>query len=115
MHKKRHLFVVALVFTALALTAPAFADCPIGTHPWLDSRGNEICKEFGANGRTVPIEPGPGGACPNGTRPWTDDWGNRICKELGTGGRSFHDTARGCPNGTRPWTDIWGDLICKRF
>jgi len=102
------------LFAALFVFLPTagFADCPIGSYPWTDMWGNQICKRFG-DGSTATIQ-GNLDNCPIGTHPWTDMWGNQICKSF-SGGNQFYDTSEGCPIGTVPWTDMWGNPVCRRF
>ena len=102
--------VYAIALLAFLPTA-ALADCPIGSHPWTDSWGNQICKRFG--GGTVSIE-GSLDNCTIGSHPWQDSWGNRTCKSFG-GRQQFYDTSGGCPIGTHEWVDSWGNEVCKRL
>ena len=106
-----------LVFIlSFAVTMPAVAECPIGSYPWADAWGNQICKRFGS-GSTSAVS-GSLDKCPTGTHPWVDNWGNKICQSFNAPGQSaqhLYDTSRGCPIGTFAWTDTWGNAICKRF
>jgi hypothetical protein len=106
---------IILLILAVFFVTPCLAlaqNCPIGSHPWIDSWGNQICKSFDS-GRATTIE-GSLENCPIGTHPWVDSWGNRICKSF-QGGQEFHDTSRGCPIGTYPFIDNWGNQACNRF
>ncbi len=103
--------VIALTLAGL-LCASAEAACPVGSHPWVDSWGNSICKRF-SGGATTTIE-GSLERCPVGTTPWVDSWGNRICRSLDRR-ESYYDTSRGCPVGTYQWVDEYGNAVCKRF
>ena len=103
---------LAVVVLIAGLPIVAFAACPLGSYPWVDSWGNNICKSFGS-GATRSTE-GSLDNCPTGSYPWTDSWGNRICRAFGGGGDSY-DTSKGCPTGFYSWTDSWGNATCKRF
>lgn len=100
-----------LLTLAVLVPTTALADCPIGTHPWVDRWGNNICQRWG--GGTATIE-GSLDNCPIGTHPWVDTWGNRVCKST-LGGTQYYDTSEGCPVGTYEWPDFWGNPSCKRF
>ena len=102
----RELFA-AVLFALLPIAASA--GCPIGSFPWTDLWGNQICKRFG-DGSTATIEGGLDN-CPVGTQPWTDMWGNRPCRSF-SGGGQYYDTSQGCPIGTVRWTDTWGNHRC---
>jgi hypothetical protein len=106
MHKI--LFAMALAF----ISSSAWADCPMGSYPWVDNWGTQICKRYDG-GSTSTIQ-GSLNNCPMGTYPSVDSWGNRICQSFG-GGNQYYDTSRGCPMSTHPWVDSWGNSICKRF
>ncbi len=108
------LLIAVLVLVSVALPAkPAHAQqCPVGSFPWVDQWGNQICKRSDS-GRTTTIE-GSLDKCPTGTYPWVDSWGNHICRSF-QGGGQFYDTSKGCPTGTYPWVDDWGNPVCKRF
>jgi hypothetical protein len=86
--------------------------CPIGSFPWVDSWGNQICKSFGT-GQTTTIQ-GNLDNCPTGTHPWVDNWGNQVCQSF-NGGQQYYDTSPGCPVGTYPWVDNWGNQVCRQF
>jgi hypothetical protein len=104
-----------VLFAAALFALPpsvALANCPIGSFPWTDLWGNQICKRFG-DGSTGSIQ-GSLDNCPVGTHPWTDMWGNRTCRSL-SGAGQYYDTSQGCPIGTMRWTDMWGNAVCKRF
>jgi hypothetical protein len=90
---------------------PAAMTCPVGSFPWTDQWGNNICRDMA--GRTTLIETRVG-SCPLGTHPWVDRWGNAVCQQIG-GSQQFHDTSKGCPLGTYPWPDSWGNPGCKAF
>jgi hypothetical protein len=104
--------LVAVLIEALAIVPNSHAACPIGSYPWVDQWGNNICKRFDSGG-TSTIE-GSLDRCPTGSYPWTDSWGNRVCRSFGGGGDSY-DTSRGCPTGFYPWVDSWGNRTCKAF
>ena len=53
-------------------------NCPTGTHPWVDSWGNRICKSFGGGSQYYDTSRG----CPVGTYEWIDSWGNEVCKRF---------------------------------
>jgi hypothetical protein len=118
-HKRREILgkarrissVLLAVAFFCAWSGAALAQCPVGSFPWVDSWGNQICRSF--DGGTATIE-GSLDNCPTGTHPWVDSWGNRICKSFGMGSQ-YYDTSGGCPVGTYEWTDSWGNEICKRF
>ena len=101
-----------VLLLCLIWTAPALAiDCPIGSHPWVDSWGNQICKSF--SGGTTATQ-GSLDSCPVGSHPGVDNWGNRVCQSF-TSNQRFYDTSGGCPTGTYQWVDSWGNRICKPF
>jgi hypothetical protein len=105
-----------LRFVALLALWPSTAlaiDCPVGSHPWVDSWGNQICKRFD-DGSTSRAQ-GSLDNCPIGTHPWVDSWGNRICQSYQQPEQQFYDTSKGCPVGTFPSVDNWGNSVCKRF
>ncbi len=108
------LFAVAFAFPTVA-----FADCPVGSFPWTDNWGNQICKRFG-DGSTSTIQgnfDNPGG-CPTGMHPWVDGWGNKVCQSFDMPNQPSersYDTSQGCPIGTFSWTDSWGNAVCKSF
>lgn len=104
-------FAFAVLFLGLQ-TSLALAACPIGTHPWVDKWGNNICKRL-SDGSAATTE-GSLDNCPAGTHPWVDSWGNRVCQAF-SGGQNLYDTSRGCPIGTYQWVDSWGNNICKQF
>lgn len=97
---------------AFAAAFAAIAACPVGSYPWIDQWGNQICKRFDS-GQTTTIQ-GSTQNCPTGTHPWVDEWGNAICKSF-QGNQQYYDTSKGCPAGTYPWVDDWGNRVCKRF
>lgn len=99
---------ILLVFSA----SQALANCPIGTFPWTDTWGNQICKRY-SDGSAATTQ-GSLDNCPMGTHPWTDNWGNRTCKSFNNNSQ-LYDTSRGCPIGTYQWVDNWGNPACKRF
>jgi hypothetical protein len=103
--------IVALLFFSSSVVL-GYAECPIGSYPWVDNWGNQICRTFGS-GQTTTIQ-GSLDNCPVGTHPWIDDWGNKICRSF-SGNRQYYDTSGGCPIGTYEWTDNWGNPVCKRF
>src|SRR5215475_1209328 len=96
----------------LLMVAQTEAACPVGSYPWVDQWGTQICKRFDS-GSTSTIE-GTLDRCPVGSYPWVDSWGNRICRSFGGGGDAY-DTSRGCPTGFYPWVDAWGNRTCKAF
>jgi hypothetical protein len=100
----------------MLIASGAEAACPIGSYPWLDEWGNNICKRFGS-GSTSTIEGSLIGvrlAAIPGSYPWIDSWGNRVCRSFNSGSDSY-DTSRGCPIGFYPWVDSWGNRTCKPF
>jgi hypothetical protein len=103
---------IAALLLVSGSIVPSYADCPFGSHPWVDNWGNQTCRMFGS-GQTTTIQ-GSLDNCPTGTHPWTDNWGNRICKSF-SGNSQYYDTSGGCPFGTHPWVDNWGNQACKRF
>jgi hypothetical protein len=108
----RVLVMAAVIWTTIVFASGAEAACPIGSYPWVDQWGNNICKRF-ASGSTSTIE-GTLERCPTGSYLWVDSWGNRICRSFGSGADSY-DTSRGCPVGFYPWIDSWGNRVCKSF
>jgi hypothetical protein len=107
----RRLIFGALLASGTIVSANA-QQCPIGSYPWVDSWGNEICKGFGT-GQTTTIQ-GDLENCPVGTHPWVDNWGNQVCQSF-NGGTQYYDTSQGCPVGTYQWVDNWGNQVCRRF
>ena len=108
--------VLAATVALIGLVAPAQAQqCPVGSHPWVDSWGNQICQRF-ADQSTATTQIPRGQQCPNGAYPTVDSWGNQICRTFDSpsGPRTdYYDTSRGCPIGMFPWVDTWGNSVCK--
>lgn len=104
-------FVIALL-TLLWPNAALAINCPLGSYPWADAWGNQICKRYD-DGSTSRVQGGIDN-CPIGTHPWVDQWGNRTCKSVNSP-QQLYDTAPGCPMGTFPSVDNWGNRVCKRF
>jgi hypothetical protein len=103
-------FLTVMCGNALAI------DCPIGSHPWVDTWGNQICKRFGDGSSTV-IQ-GSTTNCPAGYHPSIDNWGNKTCQSFVTPSspsQRSYDASQGCPIGTLPSVDIWGNQVCKSF
>ena len=103
--------LVAFVLVFLGASASEAA-CPVGSYPWVDNWGNQICKTYDA-GETRSIE-GSTTKCPIGSYPWIDEWGNKICKTY-EGNQQYYDTSKSCPIGTYQWVDNWGNSVCKKF
>jgi hypothetical protein len=104
----------------LALPIQAFAlQCSVGSYPWTDAWGNQICKRFDNGGTSVTQgNPYNAGGCPIGSYPWVDSWGNKVCQTHAAPSQPqqrYYDTSRGCPVGTYQWMDSWGNPTCKRF
>ena len=90
--------------------------CPMGSSPWVDKWGNNICRRH-SDQSTSRVEVPRGQTCPTGSYQWTDTWGNKVCRSHATSGerpRDTYDTSKGCPIGSAPWTDKWGNPVCKR-
>ncbi len=87
-------------------------NCPTGSHKWVDSWGNQICKEF-FSGNVKTIQ-GNINNCPTGTHRWVDDWGNPVCQSFDSQ-QQYYDTSKGCPIGSHKWVDNWGNPICEKF
>jgi hypothetical protein len=90
----------------------ANAACPIGSYPWVDNWGTQVCKSFSSGQNTV--TQGSLSHCPAGSHPWVDEWGTSVCQSFNEGKR-YYDTSKGCPTGTYSWVDNWGNKICKAF
>jgi hypothetical protein len=101
-----------LVVVIALVPVQAWAACPPGTFPFIDTFGNNICKSFDG-GATRSIE-GNTRNCPPGTLPAMDRYGNNVCQSIQNGQR-FYDTSRGCPAGTIPWVDTYGNDVCRRM
>jgi hypothetical protein len=108
----RALFLVISLILVASNAAWAI-NCPIGSFPWVDNWGNQVCQRFGGGGAAITQTP-QGAECPNGSYPWTDNWGNRICRSF-NGGTDYYDTSHGCPTGFAPWVDQWGNPVCRRM
>lgn len=93
--------------------ATSAADCPIGSYPWVDQWGTQICKRWG-DGSAATTQ-GSLESCPPGTHPWVDQWGTRVCQSYSAPTQRSYDTSQGCPMGTYQWQDNWGNQVCKRF
>ena len=104
--------LAVLLFFLLQTSQAAALQCAVGSYPWVDSWGNQICKNYSGGG-TNTIQ-GSVDNCPTGTHPWVDNWGNRICQNS-SGNQQYYDTSGGCPVGTFQWVDNWGNQVCKRF
>ena len=107
--------IISVAMLAMTAGEAAAINCPVGSMPWVDTWGNQICRSLG--GGTTAIE-GSLSECPIGTHPGVDSWGNQVCKSFQTPAapsRQYYDTSRGCPIGTFEWTDMWGNATCKRF
>lgn len=114
-----HKIALAVWLLAFSASQALAINCPIGSFPWTDNWGNQICKRFN-DGSTSTIQGGMGvNTCPVGSYPWTDSWGNRVCQTFTTPSQpapqQYYDTSRGCPIGTFQWVDNWGNQVCKRF
>ena len=59
----RSLVVTGLL--ALSCYGAAAIECPVGSYPWVDNWGNQICRRFG-DGSTATIQPSTPG-CPTGS------------------------------------------------
>jgi hypothetical protein len=89
--------------------------CPVGSYPWTDNWGNQICRRF-SDQSTASVATPNGQACPTGSYQWTDSWGTPICRSYSTPGQQgtdYYDTSRGCPIGFHAWRDEWGNPICQ--
>jgi hypothetical protein len=105
-------WILAAALVVLGPSAASAINCPMGSHPWVDSWGNQICKRFD-DGSASRVQ-GSLDSCPMGTHPWVDSWGNRTCKSFNSP-QQLYDTSKGCPMGTYPGVDNWGNQACKRF
>src|SRR5262245_837899 len=112
--------VLLIAAILLGQTIQTFAiQCPVGSYPWTDNWGNQICKRFDSGAPSVTQgNPYNAGGCPTGSYPWMDSWGNKICQTYAMPNQPqqrYYDTSRGCPVGTYPWRDNWGNPVCKRY
>jgi hypothetical protein len=109
--------LAALASVMLGVSMAQAGQCPIGSHPSVDSWGNKICERF-SDGSTATTEVPSGHSCPIGSHPWVDAWGNKICRSEGSASEprtDYYDTSKGCPTGTYRSVDSYGNKTCKKF